>query len=332
MLNINGKAGETMLDKTNLSLRLNYYGGEKQQSRMIQDKARDLRKALLYSYQADTAVLEDGREFRCLINPNEDEVETDKKILAIPFKDICLNKEKVEKNKTSQDFETIGIKEGDTFTWKETNTHWLVFNQYIQEKAYFRAEIYLCQDEIDINGQHFWVYMSRKRPEDLKWLKNSNSILNEYGYSNVLYIKRNDITLKFFQRFKHFKIGNQYWQVVSVQEQYGLGLIQVFIKETYSNDLENNLEQTPEEPTIPEGNNKPYIEGKTTASLFSEENYKIHNLNNGQWFLQYEGQPLIDLQNNSNSVNILIQNKKTFFVIYKTKDTEIKLQVKVSSF
>lgn len=332
MLNIDGEVGETVLDKTNLNLRLNYYGGEKQQSRMINDKARDLRKVLLYAYQSDTVILEDGREFRCLINPSKDEVETDKKILSIPFKDICLNKEKLENRKTLQDFETIGIKEGDTFTWKETNTHWLVFNQYIQEKAYFRAEIYLCQDEIDINGQHFWVYMSRKRPEDLKWLKSSNSILNEYGYSNVLYVKKNDITLKFFQRFKHFKIGNQHWQVVSVQEQYGLGLIQVFIKETYSNDLENNLEQKPEEPIVPEEKNEPYIEGKTTANLFSEENYKIHNLNNGQWFLQYEDQPLIDLQNNSNSVNILIQNKKTFFVVYKTKDTEIKLQVKVSSF
>ena len=32
--------------------------------------------------------------------------------------------------------------------------------------------------------------------KDLKWLKNSNSILNEYGYSNVLYIKRNDIISK----------------------------------------------------------------------------------------------------------------------------------------
>jgi hypothetical protein len=38
---------------------------------MYEDKRRSLRKALLYSYQSNTAILSDGREFRCLINPDK---------------------------------------------------------------------------------------------------------------------------------------------------------------------------------------------------------------------------------------------------------------------
>ena len=51
--------------------RINYNGGAQQQARMNLDKLRSLKKALWYSYQAATAVLADGREFRCLINSDK---------------------------------------------------------------------------------------------------------------------------------------------------------------------------------------------------------------------------------------------------------------------
>ena len=66
-------------------------GGATQIERMNKDKLRSLKKALLYSYQAATAQLSDGREFRCLINPNKLSLDLDNKIISIPFRDICLN-------------------------------------------------------------------------------------------------------------------------------------------------------------------------------------------------------------------------------------------------
>ncbi len=83
---------------------------------MIEDKVRGLKKALLYSYQAATAVLSDGREFRCLMNPDKDKPDYDNKIISIPFKDICLNKRRI--GKTIDGEEVIGMKPGDVFTWK----------------------------------------------------------------------------------------------------------------------------------------------------------------------------------------------------------------------
>ena len=113
-----------------LNKRIIYRGG-RQQQRMIQDKLNTLKKALLYSYQAATAILPDEREFRCLINPDKNKPAYDNKIISIPFKDICLNKPRTGKRSEGQ--EQIGLKVGDVFTWKENGTHWLVFLQSLDE-------------------------------------------------------------------------------------------------------------------------------------------------------------------------------------------------------
>jgi len=95
---------------------------------MIEDKERSFRNSLWRAYQSATAVLQDGREFRCLINPNKLSMELDDKMLSIPFKDICLNKAPGADGKTSVAKEDIGVKCGDVITWKENNTHWIVYS------------------------------------------------------------------------------------------------------------------------------------------------------------------------------------------------------------
>ena len=49
----------------NLGTRLGYAGGARQESRFINDKLKTLKKALLYSYQAETITLppKEGEEF-----------------------------------------------------------------------------------------------------------------------------------------------------------------------------------------------------------------------------------------------------------------------------
>ena len=105
----------------NMKTRLEFEGGIKQENRMQEAKLKSLKKALIYSYQAATAILTDGREFRCLINPDRVIEEYNDKILSIPYDDICLNADKV--GKTTEGIQHIGMKVGDTFTWKETNTN-----------------------------------------------------------------------------------------------------------------------------------------------------------------------------------------------------------------
>ena len=63
----------------NLNKRLQYYGGNIE-GRMNKDKLNALVKASKYAYQAETAILEDGREFKCLINKDKTSEEKDDKI------------------------------------------------------------------------------------------------------------------------------------------------------------------------------------------------------------------------------------------------------------
>ena len=71
MFKFDKRFNKGMSELDNLSIRLRYAGGGKADDRMQKDKLRTLKKALLYSYQAETVVLEDGREFRALINPDK---------------------------------------------------------------------------------------------------------------------------------------------------------------------------------------------------------------------------------------------------------------------
>lgn len=111
-----------------MSTRLKYAGGDRQVNRMNEDKLRSLKKALLYSYQSATAILADGREFRCLINPDQIKNIYDNKYISIPFEDICLNEKeisadgKIQIRKTTEGLQEIGMKPGDVFTWKENGT------------------------------------------------------------------------------------------------------------------------------------------------------------------------------------------------------------------
>lgn len=196
----------------NLKARINYHGGSRQVDRMIADKARSLDKSLLYSYQSATAVLSDGREFRCLINPNKLSMEQDDKVLSIPFKDICLNKPRPEGATTSEDKEEIGVKCGDVIQWKENGTYWLVYTQYLQEIAYFRGQMRQCETEpLDINGKQFWYYLKGPDEKGIDWQKTKHFIFNDLNYTLEIYISKTTETDKFFHRFQKCTIqGNPY--------------------------------------------------------------------------------------------------------------------------
>ena len=189
----------------NLNKRLNFRGGN-QEGRMQQRKLETLKKALIYSYQGATAKLSDGREFRCLINPDKLKNDYDDKIISIPFEDICLNQDKI--GTTTQGIQEIGMKPGDVFTWKENNTDWIVYLQRLEETAYFRAEIRRCKYEVEINGKKYKVYACKPNAE-IAWNKVSGVLWNDIDYSLEMYIT-NDLEIKAnaFKNCENLRIMN----------------------------------------------------------------------------------------------------------------------------
>ena len=320
-----------------LNKRLQYQGGNQQQ-RFINDKLRSLKRALLYSYQAATAILADGKEFRCLINPDKNKPAYDNKILSIPYKDICLNASRV--GKTSEGEIDVNIKPGDVFTWKETNTHWLVYLEYLEQDAYFRSEIRRCDQQIQVGDQSYWVYIRGPVETAIEWTQKAGVEWNSLNYSLVMYITADENTNNYFERFKTVKVldprynKEKTWQVVGVDPYYGDGIIQVFLDEYFENSIadavaaEKNAETSEK---IPIDETAAYIDGPTIVHQYDKAYYEIHNAQNGNWYLKWNGE-----EQNLNSslkiipLNISIGELGTFTLIYRRNgQSDITLDVKI---
>ena len=278
----------------NLKKRLSYYGGNRQDDRMIEDKLRSLKKALLYSYQSAIAVVYntgEPREFRCLINPNKINMELDDKMLSIPFKDIRLNKEKPEDETTSEGIEDIGVKVGDVITWKgkteEDNTHWLIYSRYLQERAYFRGLMRQCDTEIKLdNGSKYWVYLKGPDEKSIDWLKTKHFIFNDLNYTLEMYISNNQETKQFFHRFKKVKVKGKNWEVQAIDDITNEGILAVYLKEDYTNEYApTQVEDFPSIPEDPETSLAAHIDGPDKVHPYDIVSYSISNTTDGQWLL-----------------------------------------------
>lgn len=319
-----------------LNKRLRYQGGNQEQ-RFIKDKEKTLKKTLLYSYQAATAILSDGREFRCLINPDKNKPAYDNKIISIPYKDICLNKPRV--GKTSWGEVQINMKPGDVFTWKETNTHWLVYLECLQEDAYFRSQIRRCDQKIEVNGKSYWVYIRGPVQTAIEWTQKSGIEWNTLNYSLVMYITADETTNNYFERFKTVKVIDprknieKTWQVVGVDPYYGDGILQVFLDEYFENSLADAVAAAQETSTdtLDFDEEIPYIEGPKKVHQYDKAYYEIKNVENGSWFLRWKNE-----EQNLNSsakiipLNISIGELGFFTLIYRVTGRDIELEVEIT--
>lgn len=310
-----------------LNIRLNYQGGN-QEKRMQRDKLNTLKKALLYSYQAATARLQDGREFRCLINPDKLKPDYDNKIISIPYEDICLNKEKI--GKTTQGIEEIGLKAGDVFEWKETNTYWIVYLEYIEEDAYFRAEIRKCEEEVDINGNKYKIYIRGPVETTIQWNQKKKKVWNNINYSLVIYITKNQETLDYFHRFKYIMINGNRWIVKTVDAYSADGIIEVCLGEWYNNEMEQYMKEDTEPEVEPD---QIYIDGSSYIHPYDIVSYSIVNTTGGEWDIK-DTKNIKILNSDSESIEIEVLTGKSgkFDILYYAVNGEvIQLHVTIKS-
>lgn len=317
----------------NLNSRLNYRGGVKQQDRMINGKLASLKRALLYSYQAATAILADGREFRCLINPDKLKVDYEDKIISIPFEDICLNNRDKE---TKGKVEEIGMKPGDVFTWKETDTEWLVYLQRLEEKAYFRAEIRKCDYTLDINGKEYKFYARKKPLSEIPWHTAKGVSWNDLNYALELYITKTEDTQNYFNKFKIIKVGEQPWEVQSIDAFSTEGIIRVLLKEYYNNtiaeEIEIEKENKQEEDKVVINKGTPQIEGPTTVYPYDEIEYKIKNAEGGVWKLNSTKAVINNQTDTAVLITITTGRSGEFELIYKREnEDDITINIVIES-
>jgi len=315
-----------------LSTRLTYRGGKDQVPRMNSDKLDALKKALVRSYQSATAILADGREFRCLINPDHLKNQYDDKIVSIPFEDICLNAEKV--GKTSEGLVKIGMKPGDVFTWKETNTDWLVFLQKLEETAYFRAEIRRCKYTVDVDGEEYKCYAARPSTNEIDWRVQKEKIWNDIDYNLLMYITKDEKTEAFFHRFTVVKVNGKPWEVQAIDNMSSDGIIIMALKEWYQNSIAEAAEQEKKEHEQPVIIHKgdPYINGDSVVYPYETKEYTIVNTEGGEWVLGSTKAKI--LQQNPQTAKVYISTGRSGkFVLKYVRDgqDDIKLDITIES-
>ena len=313
----------------NLKTRLNYMGGSRKESRMQDGKLRALKKALISSYQAATAII-GGKEFRCLINPDQLKADYDAKILSIPFKDICLNEDRV--GTTTQGEQDINIQVGDVFTWKETDTNWLVYLRYLEEDAYFRADIRRCNHEAEIDGRKYSVYARGPVENSLNWKKGNLEMYNELNYTLIMYITKDEFTLDYFERFKKIKIDNKPWEVQAVDTMSSTGIIEVALKETFSNTLEEEMKNAETETNGNQEAGSPHILGSTIVYPYETYSYSIDGLTNGAWSVDNMKLVKINGFNNTEvSISIKTGRSGNFTLSYTSGSQTVELPIVIES-
>lgn len=313
----------------NMKTRLDYNGGTAQIARMNADKLRSLKKAMTASYQAATAILADGRQFKCLINPDKIKNTYDNKILSIPFEDICLNSPK--KGTTSQGIVPINLKAGDVFTWKENGSQWLVYLQRLEETAYFRSEIRKCNKIVEINGNKYSVYVRGPEQLTIDWQKGNLEMFNKENYTLLMYITKNEETLNYFHRFTKIEIDGLPWEVQVVDAIATEGIIEVSLKETYKNTIEKEIKE--KETIIPEKKDI-YIKGSNKVLPYEEYLYEIVGIEDeGIWEISNNKAKIIGEKNQLQVKIGIITGRSGAFVLRYVREglDAIELPITIES-
>ena len=315
----------------NLKTRVKYYGVTVE-DRLKTDKLRTLKKALFNSYQAETIVLADGREFKCLINSDKLEKDYDDRYISIPFEDICLNAERL--GKTFEGQQKIGLKPGDVFKWKENDSYWITYLPKLEESAYYRATIRRCMYEVTINDTQYKIYFRGPTMVQAEWHKTEHSQWNGINYDAMITIVKNDETLKFFDRFVKVKIGGKNWKVVATDKFSTEGIIDVYLAEDFTNTIEEENPPPVIDPIVPD-ETKPYIDGPNQVYTYDIKTYLLanaNNLENGQWEISNNKKAKIIAQSTEQLKLEIIGNKGEFDIIYKVDGQEsLTLTVKILS-
>lgn len=316
-----------------LATRLQYYGGNKQVNRMNDDKLRSLRKALLYSYQSATARLNDGREFRCLINPDHIKNTFDNKFISIPFKDICLN-EKEPNKKTSEGLQEIGMKPGDVFTWVENNTDWLVYLRRLEETAYFRAEIRRCKYTVTINDTDYKCYVARTSVNEIDWRHQEEKLWNDIDYTLQMYITKDENTEAFFHRFSVLKINGKPWEVQAIDNMSSDGIIILYLKEWYQNSIADAKveEDAAAEVVSVVNKDEPIIEGPSMVYPYDKKTYTIKNAEGGSWVIGSSKAKILEQDDSTVYVEIVTGRSGNFELRYvRQNEEDIILNITIQS-
>ena len=256
--------------------------------------------------------------FRCLINHDKLKVDYEDKIISIPFEENSVEIDPVLDN---DDWLQTEFHNGTVFKWIHGNkeewtpdTYWIVYMQYSEETAYFRAEIRKADQEIEIividddGNEQTKVYrgwMTGPNETTTLWNVKHGIVWNDMNYTKQLYITKDEDTAVFFERFDRVIINGQPWEIQAYNENYGTnssnpntGIIRVALKETYTKTDEVLRARAAEETERQEAQT-PTMLGPDVVAPYDVAVYKLENAGAGEW-------AVAAVENSTKTINELV--------------------------
>lgn len=270
--------------------------------------------------------------FKALINHDKLKVDYEDKIISIPFKEAPEDSEE----QIDTDFHN-----GTVFKWVHGNkeewtpdTYWIVYMQYSEQTAYFRAEIRKADEQIQIividdegneNTVSYRGWMTGPNETTALWNTKRGVVWNDMNYTKLLYITKDEDTLAYFQRFDRIIINGKPWEVQAYNENYSTsktgdfssGIIRVALKETYTSAdqfvkevKEAEAAQVQAEAAYDAEHTQARIDGPAAAHPYDILIYKAKNYEQPQdWYISDDSLVRV-LDYNENTLKLEVIAKK----------------------
>lgn len=258
--------------------RISYRGGALQQDRMIKDKLNSMLSATKYSYQAArfSKYPELSKEVVGLFNPVAQNEDYDTKMISTAFEN--------------------NYKVGDIFSWRNTDTYWIIFLQDKTELAYFRGRCRRCDYKVQ------WVDGNREVQETLisvigpsvPTLRTSSSmqakVAEDFPNANLkILIPDNEVNHEFFYRYQYFLLKGKTYIIEELDDLSMPGIISLNATEHYSNKVEDDVEEDLRNawnilPVIPDNPTDYAIDGPSTVKPQFKAKFEAI-IAGGQWVI-----------------------------------------------
>lgn len=290
--------------------------------------------------------------FKALINHDKLKVDYEDKILSIPFREAPEDSEE----QIDTDFHN-----GTVFKWVHGNkeewtpdTYWIVYMQYSEETAYFRAEIRKADEQIQIividedgneNTVSYRGWMTGPNETTALWNTKRGVVWNDMNYTKLLYITKDEDTLAYFQRFDRIIINGKPWEVQAYNENYSTsktgdfssGIIRVALKETYTSAdqfvkevKDAEAAQIQAETAYDAEHTQARIDGPIAAHPYDILTYKAKNYEQPQdWYISDDSLvKVLDYTEDTLKLEVISKkaNKEGFIVKYGQTSIQVPIE------
>lgn len=231
-----------------LATRIQFLGGS-QNDRIKKQKLRSLQWALKNDYHSRKIKTPLHAEKWALINEDNLKPDYDRKILSVEY--------------------DAYLEPGDVFQCLDDGTYWMVYLPRLTETAYLRADIVRCRYTLTIDDTLYHIYFQGPTETDLRWFIKRGININELNLSGTIYIKLNEQTRSFFERFSRIKVDGHIWEVQVTDSISVPGVLELEVQEYYDNTIE-------ELPEIINESNSEEIIGETLVKQDTTIGYLIN--------------------------------------------------------